>query len=102
MTLTTVGYGDMYPVTDMGQLVGAFIAVFGIGLFALPASILAADFIEDEQQEQEEDDSGNESESESDSDSGSGSDGHHDSADGETPPYCPHCGEKLPHVQSAD
>jgi voltage-gated potassium channel len=49
MTLTTVGYGDMYPVTRGGQIAGSFIAVFGIGLFALPASILAAGFIEDSQ-----------------------------------------------------
>jgi voltage-gated potassium channel len=49
MTLTTVGYGDMYPVTAGGQVAASFIAVFGIGLFALPASILAAGFIEDSQ-----------------------------------------------------
>nr|ABC70100.1 ion transport protein [Haloquadratum walsbyi] len=49
MTLTTVGYGDMYPVTQGGQVAGSLIAVFGIGLFALPASILAAGFIEDSQ-----------------------------------------------------
>jgi voltage-gated potassium channel len=50
MTLTTVGYGDMYPVTSGGQVAGSLIAVFGIGLFALPASILAAGFIEDSQE----------------------------------------------------
>lgn len=50
MTLTTVGYGDMYPVTRGGQVAGSLIAVFGIGLFALPASILAAGFIEDSQE----------------------------------------------------
>jgi Ion transport protein. len=49
MTLTTVGYGDIYPVTRLGQVAGALIAVFGIGLFALPASILATGFIEDSQ-----------------------------------------------------
>jgi voltage-gated potassium channel len=44
--LTTVGYGDMYPVTMAGQFVGAITAILGIGMFALPASILAAGFIE--------------------------------------------------------
>ncbi|GAB7010452.1 ion transporter [Halorubrum trueperi] len=44
--LTTVGYGDMYPVTMSGQFVGAITAVLGIGMFALPASILAAGFME--------------------------------------------------------
>jgi voltage-gated potassium channel len=44
MTLTTIGYGDVYPVTPLGKLIGSFIAVLGIGLFVLPAGILAAGF----------------------------------------------------------
>lgn len=43
-TLTTVGYGDIYPITPLGKLFGALIAIFGIGLFALPAGILASGF----------------------------------------------------------
>ena len=46
ITLTTVGYGDTYPVTPFGQVFGAVVAMLGVGLFALPASILAAGFIE--------------------------------------------------------
>ncbi|NDP48833.1 MAG: ion transporter [Sulfuriferula multivorans] len=45
-TLTTVGYGDAYPMTVMGKLLGAAIAVMGIGLFALPAGIIASAFVE--------------------------------------------------------
>lgn len=45
-TLTTVGYGDAYPVTALGKMLGGFIAVLGIGLFALPAGILASGFSE--------------------------------------------------------
>ena len=45
-TLTTVGYGDVYPVTPLGKLLGAVIALLGIGLFALPAGILASGFAE--------------------------------------------------------
>ena len=45
ITLTTVGYGDVAPVTPLGQFFGAIIAVLGIGMFALPASILASGFI---------------------------------------------------------
>lgn len=45
VTLTTVGYGDMTPVTPLGQLLGGVTAVLGIGLFALPASILASGFV---------------------------------------------------------
>jgi voltage-gated potassium channel len=43
-TLTTVGYGDVYPVTGLGKLLGGAIAIIGVGLFALPAGILASGF----------------------------------------------------------
>ena len=43
-TLTSVGYGDVIPVTTLGKLVSASISVLGIGLFVLPAGILAAGF----------------------------------------------------------
>lgn len=46
-TLTTVGYGDIYPITPLGKFLGAVIATLGVGLFALPASILASGFIEE-------------------------------------------------------
>ena len=43
-TLTTVGYGDVTPVTAVGKVFGAFIMVLGVGMFALPAGILATGF----------------------------------------------------------
>lgn len=43
-TLTTVGYGDIYPVTDVGRLLAGIMAILGIGIFALPAGILANGF----------------------------------------------------------
>ena len=46
-TLTTVGYGDIYPVTAVGKTLGAIIAVLGVGMFALPAGILASGFAEE-------------------------------------------------------
>ena len=46
-TLTTVGYGDAYPITVAGKLIASVIALLGIGLFALPAGMLAAGFIEE-------------------------------------------------------
>ncbi len=46
MTLTTVGYGDIVPITIGGRIFGAFIALLGIGLFALPAGILGSGFID--------------------------------------------------------
>ncbi|HYN85768.1 MAG TPA: ion transporter [Pyrinomonadaceae bacterium] len=46
-TLTTVGYGDVFPVTTLGKLFGAVIAILGVGLFALPTGILASGFAEE-------------------------------------------------------
>lgn len=65
VTLTTVGYGDVTPITPLGQVVAGGIAILGIGLFALPASILASGFMEQSVDEEEEWE------------------------------HCPHCGEKL-------
>ena len=45
-TLTTVGYGDAYPVTLIGKMLGGVIAVLGIGMVALPTGILGAGFVE--------------------------------------------------------
>lgn len=47
VTLTTVGYGDVAPITPFGRVVGSIVAILGIGLFALPASIMASGFIEE-------------------------------------------------------
>lgn len=47
VTLTTVGYGDVFPVTPFGKMCGAVIAILGIGMFALPTSILATGFTEE-------------------------------------------------------
>lgn len=41
-TLTTVGYGDVTPVTPIGQIFGSLVAVVGIGMAALPAGILSS------------------------------------------------------------
>ena len=44
VTLTTVGYGDVYPVTSMGKFFGSIIIILGIGTVALPSGILASAF----------------------------------------------------------
>ncbi len=43
-TLTTVGYGDVTPITAMGKIFGALITIIGIGTVALPSGILASGF----------------------------------------------------------
>ena len=45
-TLTTVGYGDIYPVTAVGRILGAVIALLGLGMVAIPTSILSSGFLE--------------------------------------------------------
>lgn len=46
-TLTTVGYGDVFPVTGLGKFLGAVIALLGVGMFALPTGLLASGFAEE-------------------------------------------------------
>lgn len=45
-TLTTVGYGDVYPTTAMGKILAGVIALLGIGLVALPTGILSGSFVQ--------------------------------------------------------
>ena len=45
-TFTTVGYGDIYPVTAAGKILSSVIALLGIGLVAVPTGIISAGFIE--------------------------------------------------------
>ncbi len=65
ITLTTVGYGDVSPITPIGKAMAGFIAIIGIGLFALPAGILSSGLMELIERRQEQ------------------------------PQVCPHCGEEL-------
>ncbi|MGH1421388.1 MAG: ion transporter [Hyphomonas sp.] len=51
-TLTTVGYGDIYPVTVLGRVAASVIALAGIGVVALPAGVFASSF-SDELRERE-------------------------------------------------
>ncbi len=67
-TLTTIGYGDVVPITAWGRLISGIIALLGIGLVAMPTGIISAAFIEKVGEEKEEESDYN---------------------------YCPHCGERL-------
>ena len=44
VTIATVGYGDMYPITPLGRIFGGMVMVIGIAVFAVPAGILATGF----------------------------------------------------------
>ena len=54
VTLTTVGYGDVTPVTNAGKILGALITILGVGLAALPAGILATGLANELAQRREE------------------------------------------------
>lgn len=47
VTLTTVGYGDAYPITPIGKVMASMTAILGIGMFALPTAVLGAGFLEE-------------------------------------------------------
>lgn len=68
-TLTTVGYGDIYPITVLGKILSAVIALLGIGLVAVPTGIISAGFTEMIEEEKKE----NTDEKE----------------------FCPYCGHKI-------
>lgn len=68
-TLTTVGYGDVYPVTVLGKILSAVIALLGIGLVAVPTGIISSGFVEHLEEKKGHDDKGK--------------------------IYCPYCGKKL-------
>lgn len=53
VTLTTLGYGDVYPITSIGRLMGGIFALSGILLIALPTAILGAAFVEEIRRERE-------------------------------------------------
>ncbi|MBR4662469.1 MAG: ion transporter [Lentisphaeria bacterium] len=76
-TLTTVGYGDIYPITPLGRLMGAIIAVLGIGMVAVPTSILSAGFVEFLEKKNPDPAAEEKSASETEK------------------KYCPYCGKKL-------
>lgn len=72
-TLTTVGYGDVVPVTPIGKLLSTGISLLGIGLVAVPTGIISAGFAENLEEKKKHD---------------------YDEAD-EARIYCPYCGKKL-------
>ena len=66
VTLTTVGYGEVVPITPFGRVLAGFVAVLGISMFAIPAGIIASGFMEQFQKKHKK---------------------HGD--------FCPHCGKRI-------
>jgi len=55
VTLTTVGYGDAFPITPLGKFLAGAIAIMGVMLIALPTGLFAASFTEAMEKERDED-----------------------------------------------
>lgn len=47
VTLTTVGYGDLTPVTDIGRFVSMLSSLFGVAIIALPSGVITASYLEE-------------------------------------------------------
>ena len=45
VSFTTTGYGDIYPITGLGKLLGSFISLIGIAMIAIPTAIISSSFI---------------------------------------------------------
>jgi len=93
-TLTTVGYGDIYPITALGRIFGSVVAVGGLLLVALPTGIMGAGFVEEfgkYAREQELDRAAGD---------GDGSGSEIDVSEVAVGESCPHCGQTV--VGSAD
>jgi voltage-gated potassium channel len=65
-TLTTVGYGDVYPITGLGKFISGIVALMGIGLVALPTGIIGSGFMDRLKSDKKDEEK-----------------------------TCPHCGEKI-------
>ena len=50
-TLTTVGYGDIYPATDLGRIISMFSAILGVAVIALPSGVITASYLEELREE---------------------------------------------------
>lgn len=55
VSLTTVGYGDIYPVTTIGRLVTMVSSVFGIAIIALPSGVITAGYLSEVNRKREDD-----------------------------------------------
>ena len=70
VTMTTVGYGDVVPITPLGRFLAGCVSIFGIAMFAMPTAILSYEFMKEVQGRRRMDS------------------------------FCPHCGELIEHTRT--
>ncbi|MEP7141440.1 MAG: ion transporter [Ferruginibacter sp.] len=73
VTVTSVGYGDMVPITPAGKMLTVIISLTGLAVFALPAGIITAGFLEEMRKQKKQKNN-----------------------------FCPHCGKPLDHLEHVD
>ncbi|MFT5077905.1 MAG: voltage-gated potassium channel [Planctomycetota bacterium] len=88
VTLTTVGFGDIAPVTPLGQLIAAFIMIMGYGIIAVPTGIVSAEYAKSTSKAKPDDDHYVHVNSQACRNCGASK--HRDDAD-----FCHHCGDQL-------
>ena len=94
VTMTTIGYGDVYPVTVAGKVIGSIMALLGIGLVAMPTGIISAGFLEKVNERKEQKRKEAEENAKADREKAVVEhEGHADISDQKH--YCPYCGHKL-------
>lgn len=100
VTMTTIGYGDVYPITVAGKVIGSIMALLGIGLVAMPTGIISAGFLEkvNEHKEQKhreaEEKEAKEREAKAKAQDGGGGTENAVTID-DKKHYCPYCGHRL-------
>jgi voltage-gated potassium channel len=47
VSLTTVGYGDIYPATNLGRVISMFSAILGVAVIALPSGVITASYLDE-------------------------------------------------------
>ena len=77
ITVTSVGYGDVTPVTTLGKALAGIVAILGVGLFAIPTGFIAAGFSDQFQREKEEIKE------------------KKNGQEGSSSSFCPHCGKHI-------
>ncbi|MBO7440063.1 MAG: ion transporter [Bacteroidales bacterium] len=90
VTMTTIGYGDVYPVTMVGKIVGSTMALLGIGLVAMPTGIISAGFLEKVNERKEKKLAENKK-----SDGKTEEDEQGAASDDDKKHFCPYCGHRL-------
>ncbi len=105
VTLTTIGYGDTYPVTPAGKAIGAAVAVVGLAIYAIPLGIMASAFTEELRRQRVENEGrrrrgiigigASGAGASGAGASGAGAGGQGAGGGGSLPARCPHCGHAL-------